>query len=133
MGTKGADAASRPDDDTPAWTRDDIRQARAAQHVVADVDGAMAADGFRRGRGRPETRKADGTRLDAMAEATVSAVTSNFIMLRTCAPKKPNRISGLVPIHNSKFSHRPLGETGFEGFQLRPASGTVPETVRSRA
>lgn len=48
------DAAARPDDDNPEWTREDIRKARPVRDVVADVFGTKAAEDFRRGRGRPE-------------------------------------------------------------------------------
>jgi uncharacterized protein (DUF4415 family) len=51
------DAASRPDEDNPEWTREDFRKARPALEVIAEVFGAEAAETIRRGRGRPQ--KAD--------------------------------------------------------------------------
>ncbi len=67
MSKKKDDAASRPDDDNPEWTREEIRHARPALDVVADVFGPKAAEAFRRGRGRPAkpARKVNQTlRLD---------------------------------------------------------------------
>jgi uncharacterized protein (DUF4415 family) len=48
------DAASRPDEDNPEWTREDFRKARPALEVIAEVFGAEAAETIRRGRGRPQ-------------------------------------------------------------------------------
>ncbi len=48
------DAASRPDEDNPEWTREDFRKARPALEVIAEVFGAEAAENIRRGRGRPQ-------------------------------------------------------------------------------
>jgi uncharacterized protein (DUF4415 family) len=47
------DPASRPDDENPEWTLDEIRTARPALEVFAEVFGPEAADMLRRGRGRP--------------------------------------------------------------------------------
>ena len=61
------DAASRPDDDNPEWTREEIRRARPALEVISEVFGPAVADEFRRGRGRPpkSDRKVNQTlRLD---------------------------------------------------------------------
>jgi uncharacterized protein (DUF4415 family) len=61
------DAASRPDDESPEWTREEIRRARPTLEVIAEVFGAEAAEAFRRGRGRPAKpdRKVNQTlRLD---------------------------------------------------------------------
>ena len=66
MDRKGDDAASRPDDDNPEWTREQIRDARPALEVIAGVFGPEAARTLRRG-GRPAKadRKVNQTlRLD---------------------------------------------------------------------
>jgi uncharacterized protein (DUF4415 family) len=47
------DPASRPDEENPEWTREEIRNARPALEVFAEVFGPEAADMLRRGRGRP--------------------------------------------------------------------------------
>jgi len=68
MEKKRADRASRPDDENPEWTQDDIRAARPALDVIAEVFGAEAAETVKRGRGRPQKpdRKINQTlRLDA--------------------------------------------------------------------
>jgi uncharacterized protein (DUF4415 family) len=67
MSKKKDDAASRPDDENPEWTRKEIRRARPVQNVIAKVFGTRTAEKFRRGRGRPEkaNRKINQTlRLD---------------------------------------------------------------------
>ena len=67
MTEKRDDRASRPDDDNPEWTREEIRTARPALEVIAEVFGPEAAEALRRGRGRPEKpdRKINQTlRLD---------------------------------------------------------------------
>lgn len=51
---KDDDPASRPDEDNPEWTREEIREARPALDVIAEVFGPKAAEGLKRGRGRPE-------------------------------------------------------------------------------
>ena len=53
MSKKKDDAASRPDDDNPEWTRDEIRTARPALDVIAEKFGPKAAEALRRGPGRP--------------------------------------------------------------------------------
>jgi uncharacterized protein (DUF4415 family) len=61
------DPASRPDDENPEWTLEEIRTARPALEVFAEVFGPEAADMLRRGRGRPvkADRKVNQTlRLD---------------------------------------------------------------------
>jgi uncharacterized protein (DUF4415 family) len=66
MSKKKVDPASRPDDDNPEWTRQEIRDARPALDAVAEVFGTKAADTIRR-RGRPAKpdRKVNQTlRLD---------------------------------------------------------------------
>ena len=67
MGKKGNEAASRPDLENPEWTREEIRHARPALEVIAEVFGAEAAETFKRSRGRPAKpdRKVNQTlRLD---------------------------------------------------------------------
>jgi uncharacterized protein (DUF4415 family) len=59
--------ASRPDEDNPEWTREEIRDARPALEVIAEKFGPAAADALRRGPGRPakHDRKINQTlRLD---------------------------------------------------------------------
>ena len=57
MKAKLVDASSRPDEENPEWTPDEIRRARPALDMVAEKFGAAAAEGLRRGRGRPPKRK----------------------------------------------------------------------------
>ncbi len=47
------DPASRPDEDNPEWTRDEVRRARPAVEMVEQVFGSAAASALRRRRGRP--------------------------------------------------------------------------------
>ncbi len=47
------DRASRPDDENPEWTREEVRNARPALDVIAEAFDAQAAESFCRGRGRP--------------------------------------------------------------------------------
>jgi uncharacterized protein (DUF4415 family) len=64
---KDDDAASRPNGDNPEWTRKEIRNARPALNIIAEVFGSAAAESVKRGRGRPEKpgRKVNQTlRLD---------------------------------------------------------------------
>jgi len=53
MGRRKDDAASRPDEDNPEWTLEEIRTARPALEVLTEVFGPAVAEEFRRGRGRP--------------------------------------------------------------------------------
>jgi uncharacterized protein (DUF4415 family) len=67
MAKRKDDRASRPDDENPEWTREEVRHAGPALEVVAEVFGSHAADALRRGKGRPEkpNRKVNQTlRLD---------------------------------------------------------------------
>ena len=67
MKSRDAEVASRPDDENPEWTVEDLRQARPALDVIEEVFGAEAAATLRRGRGRPAKpdRKVNQTlRLD---------------------------------------------------------------------
>ncbi len=69
MAKRDHDAASRPDDENPEWTREDIRNARPALEVVAELFEPEAAEGLTRGRGRlaKPVKKANQTlRLDLM-------------------------------------------------------------------
>lgn len=68
MRKKDDDPASRPDDENPEWTREEIRRARPALEGIAELFGPEAAESLRRGRGRPAKldRKVNQTlRLDA--------------------------------------------------------------------
>jgi hypothetical protein len=47
------DAASRPDDENPEWTRKDFERARPALSLVGKVFGAEAARAVSRRRGHP--------------------------------------------------------------------------------
>jgi len=67
MGKRKDDRASRPDEENPEWTREEMRHARPALEVIAEVFGPEAAAALRRGRGRPAKpdRKVNQTlRLD---------------------------------------------------------------------
>src|ERR1700722_15653196 len=76
MKKKSADRASRPDDENPEWTPEDLAKARPALEVLAEVFGPTAADSIRRGRGRPakvdkkvnQTLRLDADVLDAYRE-----------------------------------------------------------------
>jgi hypothetical protein len=46
------DAASRPDEDNPEWTREDFRTARPALAAIAELFGEQAADAIRQRGGR---------------------------------------------------------------------------------
>jgi uncharacterized protein (DUF4415 family) len=66
--TRNDDRASRPDEENPGWTREQIRDARPAADVFAEVFGPEAAEMVKRGRGRPAKadKKVNQTlRLDA--------------------------------------------------------------------
>ena len=68
MKKKSADRASRPDDENPEWTPEDLTKARPALEVLAELFGPAAAESIRRGRGRPAKvdKKVNQTlRLDA--------------------------------------------------------------------
>ena len=53
MSKRQDDAASRPDEDSPEWTREEIRTARPAIDAIAEIFGAQAAEAIRRRGGRP--------------------------------------------------------------------------------
>ena len=67
------DAASRPDEENPEWTREEIRTARPALDAIADIFGTQAAEAIRRLGGRPpkadrkvnQTLRLDPDMLDA--------------------------------------------------------------------
>jgi uncharacterized protein (DUF4415 family) len=68
MRTKKIDAASRPDDENPEWTRKDLNRARPALPLIDEIFGAEAAQAIARRRGRPQkaSPKVNQTlRLDA--------------------------------------------------------------------
>jgi uncharacterized protein (DUF4415 family) len=77
MSKKKDDAASRPDDENPAWTREQIRAARPALEVIAEKFGPEAAQALRRGgRLAKPNRKVNQTlRLDP--DALVSCPANN--------------------------------------------------------
>jgi hypothetical protein len=50
MRTKKDDAASRPDDENPEWTRKDFERARLALSLIGEVFGADAAQAVARHR-----------------------------------------------------------------------------------
>ena len=67
MSVKLDDAASRPDEDNPEWTLEEIRTARPALEAIAEIFGPQAAETIRRRGGRPAKadRKGNQTlRLD---------------------------------------------------------------------
>lgn len=57
MMSRDDDAASRPDDENPEWTANEVQQARPALEVLGKTFGPNVAEKLRRGRGRP--RKPD--------------------------------------------------------------------------
>jgi uncharacterized protein (DUF4415 family) len=68
MAKKDSDRASRPDEENPEWTREEVRDARPALEVISEVFGPHVAEALKRGRGRPpkSDRKVNQTlRLDA--------------------------------------------------------------------
>jgi len=52
------DAASRPDEDNPEWTLEDIRTARPAIEAIGEIFGPQAAEAIRRRGGRPAKARA---------------------------------------------------------------------------
>jgi uncharacterized protein (DUF4415 family) len=67
MTTDTDDAASRPDEDNPQWSREETRTARPALEAIGEIFGAQAAKAIRRRGGRPAKadRKVNQTlRLD---------------------------------------------------------------------
>ena len=68
MPTKKIDAASRPDNENPEWTREDFKRARPALTAIGEIFGPEASQAVaqRRGRPRKASPKIDRTlRLDA--------------------------------------------------------------------
>jgi uncharacterized protein (DUF4415 family) len=54
MKTKSKDdPASRPDEENPEWTREEMRRARPALEMIEQVFGPVAVEALGRGRGRP--------------------------------------------------------------------------------
>lgn len=53
MATKKDDPGSRPDDESPEWTRKDFERARPALSLINEVFGADAALAIAHRRGRP--------------------------------------------------------------------------------
>ncbi len=76
MSRQDDDAASRPDEDNPEWTREDFRTARPAIEAIGQIFGAQAAEAIRRRGGRPakpdrkvnQTLRLDPDVLDAYRE-----------------------------------------------------------------
>lgn len=67
MSKKKDDAASRPDEDNPEWTHEEVRTARPALDAIAEIFSTQAAEAIRRRGGRPTKpdRKVNQTlRLD---------------------------------------------------------------------
>jgi len=67
MGKRKDDRVSRPDEENPEWTREEMRHARPALEAIAEAFGPAAAVALKRGRGRPakSDRKVNQTlRLD---------------------------------------------------------------------
>ncbi len=67
MSKKKDGAASRPNEDNPEWTREEIRTARPALDAIAEIFDAQAVEAIRRRPGRPTKadRKVNQTlRLD---------------------------------------------------------------------
>lgn len=67
MRKKDGDRASRPDEENPEWTREEVRTARPALEAISEAFGSHVAEGLKRGRGRPSKldRKVNQTlRLD---------------------------------------------------------------------
>jgi len=68
MPKKKIDAASRPDDENPEWTREDFKRARPPPTLIGEIFGPEAAQAVaqRRGRPRKASPKINQTlRLDA--------------------------------------------------------------------
>jgi uncharacterized protein (DUF4415 family) len=61
MATKRDEAVSRPDDESPEWTRKDFERARPALPLIGEVFGAETAQAVARRRGRP--RKANPAKV----------------------------------------------------------------------
>ena len=53
MPTKKIDAASRPDDENPEWTREDFKRAQSAPALIGEIFGPEAAEAVAQRRGRP--------------------------------------------------------------------------------
>ena len=67
MAKKDDDRASRPAEENPEWTRDEVRTARPALEAISEAFGPHVAEVLKRGRGRPSRvdRKVNQTlRLD---------------------------------------------------------------------
>jgi hypothetical protein len=53
MTKKGDDRASRPDEENPEWTREEVGTARPALVAISEAFGPYVAEALKRGRGRP--------------------------------------------------------------------------------
>jgi uncharacterized protein (DUF4415 family) len=99
MARKTDDRASRPDEDNPEWTREEIRQARPASEVLPQFIGEKATQALmRRGRGRPEkpdrkvnqTLRLDPDVLEAYRHQGSGWQTRINAVLRAHMPRKPD-------------------------------------------
>jgi uncharacterized protein (DUF4415 family) len=95
MRKREEDPASRPDDENPEWTREEIRRARPALEAIAEMWGAEAAEALRRGRGRPakpdrkvnQTLRLDPDVLEAYRQSGNGWQTRINALLREHMPK----------------------------------------------
>jgi uncharacterized protein (DUF4415 family) len=97
MDKRKDDRASRPDEENPEWTREEIRHARPALEVIAEVFGPGAAAALSRGRGRPakpdrkvnQTLRLDPDVLEAYRHQGSGWQTRINAVLRAHMPRKP--------------------------------------------
>ena len=90
-------AASRPDEENPEWTLAEMRTARPALQVIAEMFGADMAEALRRGRGRPrkatpkvnQTLRLDADVLEAFRRAGPGWQTRINAVLRANLPGAP--------------------------------------------
>ncbi len=96
MSKKQDDAASRPDEDNPEWTREEIRTARPALDAIAEIFSAPAAEMIRRRGGRPakadrkvnQTLRLDPDVLDAYRQQGPGWQTQMNEVLRQHMPQR---------------------------------------------
>src|ERR1700678_3428238 len=97
MAKRKDDQASRPDEENPEWTRQEMRDARPVLDVIAEVFGPDAAAALRRGRGRPakpdrkvnQTLRLDPDVLEAYRHLGSGWQTHINEVLRAHMPRKP--------------------------------------------
>jgi uncharacterized protein (DUF4415 family) len=94
------DQASRPDEDNPEWTKEDLTRARPAAEVLAEIIGEKAAQELiRRGRGRPQkadkkvnqTLRLDPDVLEAFRQEGSGWQARINQVLRENMPRRPRR------------------------------------------